>query len=58
MALSKEKLVTLNKHKQNVLNKLSSPIPPKHKNRPNEYLNFLKKELELVEATLKKDQGL
>lgn len=50
--MTKEKLASLNKYAQDLKNKLSSPVPAKHKNRPQSYKNFLTHELSLVNSKL------
>lgn len=56
MSLSKEKLVSLLKYKQELLNRISGPVPEKHKDHVNEFKNFLQNELNLVNSTLEKDK--
>ncbi len=55
MALSKEKLVTLTKYKQQLLDKLSTPVSSKQANRVKEYHQFLKREIAMVSARLDAD---
>lgn len=52
--MAKEKLVSLMKYKQDLVNKLSSPIPEKHKNRPKQYEQYLKNEIEAVDRCITK----
>lgn len=53
MALSKEKLVSLNAYKQDLKDKIKDgTIPIKHKDHPAQYLQFLRHELSNVVAKL------
>lgn len=50
--MTKEKLISLNKYAQDLKNKLTSPTPVKHKNRPESYKKFLTRELEMVNSKI------
>lgn len=50
--MTKEKLASLNKYAQELKNKLTSPVPSKHKNREQSYKNFLTHELAMVNSKL------
>lgn len=50
--MSTEKLSSLTKYANEIKSKLSSEIPPKHKNRVEAYLNYLKRELAAVTTKL------
>lgn len=52
MAISKEKLVTLNKYADQLKSRLSDSVPVKHSNRIEQYRQFLKNELEGVTKKL------
>ena len=43
--MSKEKLFSLIRYANDLKNKLTDAIPEKHKNRPQQYKQFLEKEL-------------
>lgn len=46
--MTKEKLSRLNRYLDNLNNRKNSPIPPKHKNHPKEFIQFLDREIEMV----------
>lgn len=47
--MSKEKLISLSRYSETLKNRLADPvIPEKHKNRANEYRQFLQFELKAV----------
>lgn len=51
--MTKEKLVSLTKYKNELTEKLrSGEVPIKHVDHPNSYINFLKNELKIVTAKL------
>ena len=46
--MTKEKLISLNKYVSDLQNRLSSPVPAKHKDHPETYKDFLKHEIKMV----------
>lgn len=50
--MTKEKLLKMIKYSDLISNRLSSPIPIKHKNRTKQYLSFLQKELNDVKKQI------
>lgn len=50
--MSKEKVISLTKYANDLKSRLSSPVPDKHKNRQSSYTNYLKNELDSVNAKL------
>lgn len=56
--MSDDKLKRLLKYKEDVEQKLSSPIPPKHVQHPDTYKQFLRNELATTESSINKLKGL
>lgn len=50
--LTKEKVVSLTKYQSQLKDRLSAPIPEKHKDSPKTYKQFLERELKTVTAQL------
>ena len=50
--MTKEKMILLQAHLQKNLNRLSSPVPTKHINRPKEFKQFLENEIASTRAKL------
>lgn len=50
--MTKEKVVSLNKYVQDIKNRLTSPVPPKHSGHPDTYKRFLENELKSVISRL------
>lgn len=53
-----DKLDKLIVYKKHIENKLSSPLPLKQVNRPEQYKNYLNNELSAVASQIKKLKGL
>jgi hypothetical protein len=52
MKLEKEK--SLKKYLESLKDRLSAKVPEKHESHPKSYKQFLEREIEIVESTLKK----
>lgn len=50
--MTKEKLLSLVKYAEGIKNKLSSPLPEKHKGYPTQYKQFLNRELASVNSKI------
>lgn len=50
--MTKEKKISLKKYMDDMSGKLSGPTPEKHKDRPETYKNFLKREIAMVKSQL------
>ena len=50
--MTKDKLLSLTKYMNDLVDKLKGPIPEKHTHRPKEYHNFLNNEINTVKAQL------
>jgi hypothetical protein len=50
--MTKEKIVNLTTYLNNMINKLNSPIPDKHKNHSDSYRQFLTREIKTVKDKL------
>ena len=50
--MEKEKVVSLTKYLGTLTDRLSAPIPEKHKDRPKEYLEYLTREIARTKETL------
>jgi hypothetical protein len=50
--MSKEKLKSLSKYQDGVKNKLTSPTPSKHQKHPEQYRQFLQRELDAVNRSI------
>lgn len=51
--MSQDKIKKLNIYVSRLKDKLTSPIPEKHRNHPIDYINFLNKEIETHTAKIK-----
>jgi len=56
MSLSKEKTQSLTKYLNDLKNKQTLPTPLKHKDHPEQYKGFLKRELSAVQKKLDGDK--
>jgi hypothetical protein len=50
--ITKEKMMSLIKYKDGLEDKLKGEVPPKHKNHPNSYHEFLKQEIKMVSVKI------
>jgi len=46
--MTKDKLISLIKYRDGLEDKLKGAVPPKHKNHPRTYHEFLKQEIKMV----------
>ena len=50
--MSKEKIKSLSKYQDGIKNKLTSPTPSKHQKHPEQYRQFLQRELDAVNRSI------
>jgi hypothetical protein len=50
--MNNEKLITLSKYLEDLKNRLSGAVPPKHANHPETYKNFLRNEISAANKKL------
>ncbi len=54
--MTKDKKISLQKYVLDLTNKLSAPTPAKHKDHPETYKNFLRREISIVSKQLEEER--